>query len=763
MSIGSTLAEARELPGCLVEEVADGDPDPSHPDPRPSSTTTSRPAAATSTPAATSAPSPRRSGSTRSRCSPSSTPAAPEAAPAARTEVFESETAARAERRGPELERRDGRRARAGRSSTASCRRSPATATGRADRRAPATSSSAPAQRAGQPVGRRPSGGGSERRGAGAARQGHRRGAAPRDRSWVQATTASGKELFQGLLQRGQVEDVHRQDSGIKLVVGNAGGVTLTVNGTDDRRAGRPRPGRPGAVHAPRTPPPAERGRSAVPPRRLGSAAMPPDRLDGPARRAGHPRLRAATRSTPRSSPAGSPPTAGSWSTTPPTPTSPSSTPAASSRRRRRTRSTPLLAAADLKDGGRTQAVVAVGCLAERYGEQLAEALPEADAVLGFDDYADISARLGGILDGDAHVPHVPRDRRTLLPLAPVDRPASARTSPVTGRSTRPARRRRARVRAAAAADAARRRPGRAAQARLRLRPALHVLRDPVLPRRVRLPAARRRARRGALAGRARACASSSWSARTPRRTARTSATCGCSRRCCPSWPPSTGIDRVRVSYLQPAEMRPGLIEVMAVDARRRALLRPVLPARQRPGAAPDAPVRRHRAVPRAARADPRGARPTAGVRSNVIVGFPGETEDDLAELERFLVAARLDAIGVFGYSDEDGTEAADAATASSTRTSSASASSASPRWPRSSSRSAPRSGSARPSRCWSRRSTPTPAREGRAAHQAPEVDGSRPDGARPAAARVVGPASWPRRSSTDAERRRPASAEAVA
>ena len=42
-----------------------------------------------------------------------------------------------------------------------------------------------------------------------------------------------------------------------------------------------------------------------------------------------------------------------------------------------------------------------------------------------------------------------------------------------------------------------------------------------------------------------------------------------------------------------------------------------------------------------------------------MIVGFPGETEADLEELERFLVAARLDAVGVFGYSDEDGTEAA--------------------------------------------------------------------------------------------------------
>src|SRR3954447_586970 len=49
-----------------------------------------------------------------------------------------------------------------------------------------------------------------------------------------------------------------------------------------------------------------------------------------------------------------------------------------------------LLAAADLKAQGRPQAVVAVGCLAERYGSELAESLPEADAVLGFDDYADI-------------------------------------------------------------------------------------------------------------------------------------------------------------------------------------------------------------------------------------------------------------------------------------------------------------------------------------------------------------------------------------
>ena len=88
-----------------------------------------------------------------------------------------------------------------------------------------------------------------------------------------------------------------------------------------------------------------------------------------------------------------------------------------------------LLEAADLKasagHGGRAQAVVAVGCLAERYGKDLAESLPEADAVLGFDDYPDIAARLRAIVAGETHHPHTPSDRRRLLPISPVERDAS--------------------------------------------------------------------------------------------------------------------------------------------------------------------------------------------------------------------------------------------------------------------------------------------------------------------------------------------------
>lgn len=81
-----------------------------------------------------------------------------------------------------------------------------------------------------------------------------------------------------------------------------------------------------------------------------------------------------------------------------------------------------LLEANDLKGHGRTQAVVAVGCMAERYGKDLAEALPEADGVLGFDDYADISDRLQTILNGGIHASHTPRDRRKLLPISPAER-----------------------------------------------------------------------------------------------------------------------------------------------------------------------------------------------------------------------------------------------------------------------------------------------------------------------------------------------------
>src|SRR5205823_575449 len=82
--------------------------------------------------------------------------------------------------------------------------------------------------------------------------------------------------------------------------------------------------------------------------------------------------------------------------------------------------------------------VVAVGCLAERYGAELARDLPEADAVLGFDDYADIGARLDDVVAGRRLSAHVPRDRRRLLPLTPVDRPATSAEVGIPGHAGGP-------------------------------------------------------------------------------------------------------------------------------------------------------------------------------------------------------------------------------------------------------------------------------------------------------------------------------------
>ncbi|MFM2046973.1 MAG: ribosomal protein methylthiotransferase RimO [Actinomycetota bacterium] len=53
-----------------------------------------------------------------------------------------------------------------------------------------------------------------------------------------------------------------------------------------------------------------------------------------------------------------------------------------------------------------------------------------------------------------------------------------------------------------------------------------------------------------------------------------------------------------------------------------------------------------------------RAAEPGAVFRSNFIVGYPGETEDDHDELLRFVEEARLDWCGFFAFSPEEGTHA---------------------------------------------------------------------------------------------------------
>ncbi|RJL26553.1 30S ribosomal protein S12 methylthiotransferase RimO [Bailinhaonella thermotolerans] len=311
-----------------------------------------------------------------------------------------------------------------------------------------------------------------------------------------------------------------------------------------------------------------------------------------------------------------------------------------------------LLAAAD--SGAK---VIAAGCMAERYGEQLAEALPEAAAVLSFDDYAEIGDRLDDVLAGRPVKSHTPRDRRTLLPISPVERSASPHVH-VPGHG------------------------------------ALADLPEGIAPASGPRPPLRRRLGAGPVASLKLAS--------------------GCDRRCSfcaipafrgayvsrqpdelvaeAEWLAASGVreivlvsenstsygkdlgdlralekllprlasvvERVRVSYLQPAELRPGLLDVIAgtpgvtpyFDLSFQHASGTVLRRMRRFGD----PERFLELLDRI-----RAKAPEAGVRSNFIVGFPGETEEDFEALSSFLSEARLDAIGVFGYSDEEGTEAA--------------------------------------------------------------------------------------------------------
>ena len=54
-----------------------------------------------------------------------------------------------------------------------------------------------------------------------------------------------------------------------------------------------------------------------------------------------------------------------------------------------------------------------------------------------------------------------------------------------------------------------------------------------------------------------------------------------------------------------------------------------------------------------------RQAIPGLALRTSMIVGFPGETDEDFAELLDFVEAAKFDRLGVFKYSEEEGTSAA--------------------------------------------------------------------------------------------------------
>lgn len=118
------------------------------------------------------------------------------------------------------------------------------------------------------------------------------------------------------------------------------------------------------------------------------------------------------------------------------------------------------------------------------------------------------------------------------------------------------------------------------------------------------------------------------------------------------------GLARVRLLYLYPSEVRDPLVATMLelptvvpyFDLSLQHADRSLLARMRRWGSG-----ERFLSILERIRAD----EPDAAFRSSFIVGFPGETEDHHEELLAFLAAASLDWAGFFPFSPEDGTAAA--------------------------------------------------------------------------------------------------------
>jgi ribosomal protein S12 methylthiotransferase len=116
-------------------------------------------------------------------------------------------------------------------------------------------------------------------------------------------------------------------------------------------------------------------------------------------------------------------------------------------------------------------------------------------------------------------------------------------------------------------------------------------------------------------------------------------------------------VDRVRLLYLYPSDLTDALIDAVCdsgvayFDLSLQHVSKPLLRRMRRWGDG-ERFLRRIEGI--------RAREPDAAFRSNFIVGYPGETERDHDELLRFVEAAQLDWCGFFAYSREDGTFAAD-------------------------------------------------------------------------------------------------------
>jgi ribosomal protein S12 methylthiotransferase len=362
-----------------------------------------------------------------------------------------------------------------------------------------------------------------------------------------------------------------------------------------------------------------------------------------------------------------------------------------------------VLEACQLKEDGQARAVLVVGCMAQRYPHDLAEAIPEADAIVGFDGYAALPQVVDDVLAGRVHdrvigvgAPHPgSRPLRRDLPLvslgaAPAAAPAVDATpaAPVPS-STAPLAL--GLTVAELPPEAPRVADATTVQDALDRVPAT----GPRFPTRLPVAAggpARPWAYLKIASGCDRLCtfcaipsfrgrfrsrpldelvAEAAWLAEQGARelvlVSENTTSWGkdlpggrdLQPRLLRELAAVDGVERLRLMYLQPAELTVPLLETMAeldevasyFDLSLQHVSGPVVRRMARSGDHErfGALIDRIRSLD-----------PEAVFRSNFILGFPGETDEDVAVLERFLEDHRLDWVGLFPFSREDGTPSAD-------------------------------------------------------------------------------------------------------
>ncbi len=362
-----------------------------------------------------------------------------------------------------------------------------------------------------------------------------------------------------------------------------------------------------------------------------------------------------------------------------------------------------VLEACQLKEDGDARAVVVVGCMAQRYPQDLADAIPEADAIVGFDGYGRLPAIIEDVLSGRvtdrvigvgaAHPGSRPLGRDLPLMVAPstaastvaqeprVDReptvlgltvqenPAAGHsgtaTAPTTDAPTSDAP-----TGALAGQDDLDRMPASGPRFPVRAhdgRPWAYLKIASGCDRVCTfcaIPSFRGRFRSRPLDE---IVAEATWLADQGARelvlVSENTTSWGKDLDGGRALQPALlrelsgvdGIERLRLMYLQPAELTMPLLEAMVAEPKVASYFDLSLQHVSGPVVARMARSGDHERfgelITRIRELDP-----DAVFRSNFILGFPGETEHDVEVLQEFLTEHRLDWVGLFAFSREDGT-----------------------------------------------------------------------------------------------------------